>query len=129
MESRKSMLIFLLWLMLMSCKDSDPPPAPPKSLPYFELKGVQGAMHMVFLKPGHEKDRDGIVRISESICESKRVCIVLFWINETFIPRRLPMSDAQNNAMVAHYVHNRNTAYKRLLLHCRLDPDPTLCFQ
>jgi hypothetical protein len=54
--------------------------------------------------------------VSNIICQPHETCVVLFWNNESQAGTRMPLTDAQVSAQVAHYNRNASTGMDRLLM-------------
>ena len=50
------------------------------------------------------------------------VCKVLFWSDESFAPKRLPMMDRQAEAQTAAWTLNLCTDYRQMIWSCRIAP-------
>ena len=101
---------------------------PASSAAPWKLVHSQGVMNVVLIEKAHWKDQDQYRLAIASICAGKRICQVMFWKDAALVPKKLPMSDAQVAAKVAHWQYNGNTGLRRLLWSCKIVNDPAECF-
>jgi len=86
----------------------------------WKLIHSQGVMNFVHIDASSWKDQDQYRLAIGKICAGKQICQVLFWKDEKLVPRKLPMTDQQVNAQVAHWQYNGNTGLRRLLWSCEI---------
>jgi hypothetical protein len=78
----------------------------------WKLIHTQGVMNFVYMEP-QPADNDDQYRLAiGEICAAKAICQVLFWNDESLVPRRLPMTDAQIEGQVMQWSYNANTGLK-----------------
>lgn len=94
----------------------------------WKLVHSQGMMNFAHIDARHWKDQDQYRLAIAEICSGKRICQVIFWKDEKLVPNKLPMTDAQVNAKMAHWQYNGNTGHRRLLWSCEIVNDPNQCF-
>ena len=94
----------------------------------WKLMHTQGMMHFVLIDQKYWKDQDQYRLAIAQICAGKNICQVMFWKDAALVPNKLPMSDAQAKAKVAHWQYNGNTGHRQLLWSCDIVNNPAECF-
>lgn len=89
-----------------------------------------GMIDMVVVDKAREKEKD-IYRLAFSqVCGRKPdFCKVMFWADERLVPTRMPMTDAQADALRANFTINSRTGTRSILWNCVVDRDGGNCFR
>jgi hypothetical protein len=95
----------------------------------WELVSSSSLNHFVLVDASKATNRRFFENIADELCVPSKYCYVLFWTDPRMVARKLPMSDAQADALVANFANNPSTKHRELLLHCRIDPNPDQCFR
>lgn len=82
---------------------------------YVEV-GSQGKEHFIVIDSKYNTDKETLRSLSNTICGSQDVCIVIFWNDKSLAATVLPLTDEQVNAEVAWYNRNKNSGNDELLL-------------
>jgi hypothetical protein len=94
----------------------------------WELVRTQGMMKLVYVAKAKENNRSVYQNAIRSLCMAGEYCYISFWSIRALVPARLPMSDAEAQALVASYTRNPSTGLDEFLLTCRIEKDPHKCF-
>lgn len=88
------------------------------------LLGTQGARSFVVVDPA-QKDNPAVYKdAAATACKTGSPCVVLFWADAKQAAAKMPLTAAQNQAMVAQYTRNPATGQERLLLRCKGTEQP-----
>lgn len=84
-----------------------------------------GDRHFVLVEPSVAADEVLLKQAAAAACvAADRACIVAFWSNAAAVPSAMPMTKAQQQAVVAQYMRNPVSGKEELLLRCRLPTNP-----
>jgi hypothetical protein len=75
----------------------------------------------VVVEPGASADTGTLMQAVKAVCTPRRACMVVFWSDATAVPVSMPMTHAQQQAVVARYMHNPTGVREELLVRCRAD--------
>lgn len=78
--------------------------------------GTLGQRHFVVVDPANAADETLLKQAAASVCAEARVCVVAFWADPAAVPEAMPMTQAQQQAMVAQYLRNRSNGIEALQL-------------
>jgi hypothetical protein len=78
--------------------------------------GTLGKRHFVVVTPAIAADAEQLKEAAAAVCAEDRVCVVAFWSDPEAVPEAMPMSRAQQDAMVAQYLRNRSNGIDALRL-------------
>jgi hypothetical protein len=101
----------VLMAAAIACGSDSPAPSPTASLPKYSVAGEQGVFKFVEIE---DTSRPALEAVSAKLCANMNICQVIFW--RSGAPTRLPMTDAQVAAEVAHYERNTNTGLDQLII-------------
>ncbi len=80
-----------------------------------------GMWQFVVVEPRVSADTGTFMQAVRAICTPGRACMVVFWSDAAAVPASMPMTHAQQQAVVARYLHNPTGVHDELLLRCRAD--------
>lgn len=83
--------------------------------------GTIGRRQFVLVDPEVASDAATLKRAANAVCEPGKVCVVVFWSEETAVPSKMPMTLTQQQAAVAQYLRNPASGHEELLMKCRAD--------
>ena len=84
----------------------------------------------VVVEPTASTNAEILMQAARSICTPTKACMVVFWSDAAAIPTSMPMTRAQQKAVVARYMHNPTGVSEELLLRCRAnDPAAAKCLR
>lgn len=86
--------------------------------------GGQGMRHFVVVAPAVSAEVETLKQAAREVCMSDQACVVMFWLEGATVPSRMPMTRAQQQAVVAQFFRNSATGSEVLLLKCKAD-EPT----
>ncbi len=73
----------------------------------------------VVVEPKVAADEGTLMQAVKAVCVPHKACMVVFWSDATAVPTSMPMTHAQQQAVVARYMHNPTGVQEALLLRCR----------
>jgi len=80
--------------------------------------GRLGQRHMMVVDAAAAGDERLLKQAAAKTCASGHPCVVAFWLDVTEVPNAMPMTAAQQQAMVAQYIRNPAAGKEELLLKC-----------
>jgi len=80
--------------------------------------GTIGNRHVVIVSPADSGNSAVLTKAAEEACVAGQPCVVGFWSDQTAAPNAMPMSRAQQEAMVAQYVRNPASGKTELMFKC-----------
>ncbi|HOE40262.1 MAG TPA: hypothetical protein PLB25_01305 [Rhodoferax sp.] len=80
--------------------------------------GTLGQRHLVLMDVAVQDNVEQLNQAARAVCEPSSPCLVAFWSDVAAVPIAMPMSAAQQQAMVAQYVRNPASGKEELLLKC-----------
>ncbi len=80
--------------------------------------GSLGQRHLVLLDAAIADNLDQLKKIATTVCAPAKPCMVGFWSDAAALPAAMPMTAAQQQAMLAQYVRNPASGKEDLLLKC-----------
>lgn len=86
--------------------------------PQWKHVGTVGNRHIVVVAPADAGNTGVLTQAAEAACVAGQPCIVGFWSDQTAAPNAMPMSRAQQEAMVAQYVRNPASGKTELMFKC-----------
>ncbi|HLP97427.1 MAG TPA: hypothetical protein VK149_03170 [Sideroxyarcus sp.] len=89
--------------------------------PSWRHAGSIGMRNFIVVEPAISGDAQMLKRAAKKVCNSRKACMVVFMTDAAAVPKKMPMSQAQKQAVVAQYFRNTATGGERLLLKCRAD--------
>lgn len=81
--------------------------------------GTMGMRQFVVVAPAVSTDAAALKQIADKVCAPGKPCVVVFWLEGADVPKNMPMTQAQNQAVVAQYFRNPATGSEELLLKCQ----------
>lgn len=81
--------------------------------------GSIGMRQLVVIDPAASGDAEMLKAAANSVCAPDQPCMVMFWSEEAAVPTKMPMTRAQQDAVVAQYLRNPASGSEELLLKCR----------
>lgn len=98
--------------------------------PPWRHAGSMGARQFVVVDPAASTDAETLRQAAGEVCTPDRACVVLFWAEAKSVPKKMPMTQAQQQAVVARYFRNPASGNEELLLKCRGDePGGSKCLR
>ena len=96
--------------------------------PAWKHVGRLGQRQLVVIETSAATDLEMLKKAAAASCVPKQPCVVGFWSDAAEVPRSMPMSAVQQQAMVAQYIRNPKSGQEELLLKCTPDtPSGTKC--
>ena len=95
----------------------------------WEFVATQGLMKIVVIEKQREGSRETYQDAIDHLCQPNKYCLLNFWSEKNFVPKKFPMSDAEADAKVAQFIRNPNTNFEQFLWNCRIRNDPKECFR
>lgn len=83
--------------------------------------GKTGMRQFVVVAPAVSTDAAALKQAADKVCDAGKPCVVLFWPEGEVVPTKMPMTQAQKQAVVAQYFRNPATGSEELLLKCSAD--------
>lgn len=83
--------------------------------------GTMGMRQFVVVDPAVSDDAEALKQAAKEVCTPNQACVVLFWAAASAVPGKMPMTKAQQRAVVAQYFRNPATGTEELLLKCQGD--------
>jgi len=83
--------------------------------------GSLGQRQLVVVEPAYASNPELLKTAAAAACVPAQPCVVAFWSDIAEVPSRMPMSAAQQQAMVAQYIRNPVSGAEELLLKCASD--------
>jgi hypothetical protein len=83
------------------------------------LLGTQGARSFVVVDLALTGNPAALKEAASAVCKPASPCVVLFWTDAKQAAAKMPLTAAQNQAVVAQYTRNPATGQDRLLLRCK----------
>lgn len=81
--------------------------------------GKAGMRQFVVVAPAAATDAAALKQAAGKVCAAGKPCVVLFWPEGETVPTKMPMTQAQKQAVVAQYFRNPATGSEELLLKCQ----------
>ena len=98
--------------------------------PQWKHVGTLGQRHMMVVEPSAASNAQVLKQAAATACVSAKPCVVAFWSDAAEVPTTMPMTTAQQQAMVAQYVRNPGSGKEELMLKCTsADPAGTKCLR
>lgn len=69
--------------------------------------------------------RDAVI----NLCHAGNDCFLLFWADQSMIPKSLPLTVPQAKAQIAVYTFDSKTGGRRFLWNCGIRNEPGACFK
>jgi hypothetical protein len=111
----KNLLFYLVVTILISgcsiSRQNNPTP-----LAKFQIVGQSAKTYYVVVNPETSNNRSDLLSISKYICNNKEACYINFWDNINLAAKSYPITDAQDQAIIATYGLNKSTGYEELLV-------------
>jgi len=93
--------------------------------PQWQHVGSLGMRHIVIVGAADSSNPDLLKKAAEDTCGGPaKPCVVAFWSDASAAPNAMPMTQAQQKAMVAQYVRNPASGKTELVLKCTSDSPP-----
>lgn len=89
--------------------------------PPWRHAGSMGMRQFVVVEPSASSDAETLKQAASGVCAANRACVVMFWSEASAVPKKMPMTRAQQRAVVAQYFRNPATGSEELLLKCQGD--------
>jgi hypothetical protein len=86
--------------------------------PQWTYFGTFGQRHLVVVDPAIADNVEHLKKVATVVCDTAGPCLVAFWSDAFAVPASMPMTAAQQQAMVAQYVRNLASGKEELLLKC-----------
>ena len=86
--------------------------------PQWTHVGTLGQRHLVVVDAAIADNVEQLKKAAAAVCDTVKPCLVAFWSDATAVPAAMPMTAAQQQAMVAQYVRNPASGKEELLLKC-----------
>lgn len=80
-----------------------------------------GTWQFVVVEPTASANAEILLRAARAICTPTKACMVVFWSDAAAVPTSMPMTRAQQKAVIARYMHNPTGVSEELQLRCRED--------
>lgn len=98
--------------------------------PQWKHVGTLGQRHMMVVEPAVATNVQLLKQAAATACVAAKPCVVAFWSDAAEVPSTMPMTMAQQQAMVAQYVRNPASGKEELMLKCTsADPAGTKCLR
>lgn len=98
--------------------------------PQWKHVGTLGQRHMMVVEPSVVSNAQLLKQAAATACIPTKPCVVAFWSDAAEVPAAMPMTTAQQQAMVAQYVRNPVSGKEELLMKCTsADPAGTKCLR
>lgn len=81
--------------------------------------GTMGMRQFVVVEQAATTDADTLRQAAGAVCPAGKACVVVFLPEGTAVPKKMPMTRAQQRAVVAQYFRNPASGRDELLLKCR----------
>jgi len=85
--------------------------------PWKEVRAI-GQRHFVVVDASAARNPQVLRQAATAACLPVQPCVVTFWSDAAAVPRAMPMSLAQQQAVRAQYLRNPVTGKEELLLKC-----------
>jgi len=108
--SHRVTICLTMAILLSACQSTTQPTAD------FTIVGTGGNTIMVVVDSKTSTDRAALQGISKSLCGNKDFCYIWFWDDLSKAPTTVPLTDAQDQAIIATYGLNKSTGYEQLLV-------------
>ncbi len=89
--------------------------------PPWRHAGTMGMRQFVVVEPAVSADAETLRQAANEVCPPGRACVVVFWPEGAKVPGKMPMTRAQQRAVVAQYFRNPATGNEELLMKCQAD--------
>lgn len=86
--------------------------------PQWKYVGSLGQRQLVVVEASAATDTDLLKQAAAVTCVPDQPCVVAFWSDAAAVPSVMPMSAAQQQAIVAQYLRNPKSGIEELLLKC-----------
>ena len=83
--------------------------------------GTMGMRQFVVVDPARSGDAEMLKQAASKVCATSKACVVVFWSDAAAVPKKMPMTRAQQRAVIAQYFRNETTGSEELLLKCQSD--------
>jgi hypothetical protein len=93
-----------------------------------KLVGTQGMRSFVVVSPADAASEAALKQAAASVCKAGSPCQVLFWSDPQLAASKMPLSPAQQQAIVAQYSRNPGTGQETVMLKCKA-PDEKRCLK
>lgn len=93
--------------------------------PRWQHVGTLGQRHLVVVDASAAAHVDHLTKAAKAVCDPAKPCLVAFWLDAAAVPASLPMSAAQQRAMVAQYASNPASGTEEVLRKCPPSPSAT----
>jgi len=80
--------------------------------------GTLGQRHMMVVDAAAAGDAKLLKQAAATACVAGKPCVVAFWEDAAAVPKVMPMTSAEQQAMVAQYMRNPASGKEELLLKC-----------
>ena len=97
------LFITLFTVALTGCGDSK---ESSESKGWHLVKPAVGLANFVVIDKAQWENVDIYRSAITEICRKKKFCVVLFWVDASLVPQKMPMTDSQSNGMVAGWNSN-----------------------
>jgi hypothetical protein len=92
--------------------------------------GTMGMRQFVVVQPAAAADAAVLKRAAREVCLPGQACVVVFWREGAAVPKKMPMTRAQQRAVIAQYFRNPASGNEELLLKCRAgEPSGRKCLR
>jgi len=81
--------------------------------------GGMGMRQFVVVRPALAADAETLKQAAREVCSPGRACVVLFWPEGAAVPKKMPMTRAQQRAVIAQYLRNPASGSEELLMKCQ----------